>query len=66
MSTTTEADIANVLWKALQNVAVENNDSTDEKITVNVSKIDDKQEFTVTKAEIVDFVTTNLQLKCNK
>ncbi|MEK1422888.1 hypothetical protein [Limosilactobacillus fermentum] len=60
MSTTTGADIANVLWKALQNVAVENNDSTDEKITVNVSKIDDKQEFTVTKAEIVDFVTDQM------
>ena len=61
MSTTTGADIANVLWKALQNVAVENDDSTENQITVNVSQKDNKQEVTVTKAEIIDFVNDQMQ-----
>ena len=60
MSTTTETDIANVLWKALKNVAIENNNSADDQITVNISKIDDKQEFAVTKAEIIDFVNDQM------
>lgn len=59
MSTTSETDIANVLWEALQKVAIENNDS-DDQITVNICKTDDKQEFTVTKAEVIDFVNNQI------
>ncbi|MBM6729486.1 hypothetical protein H7U27_09535 [Lactobacillus ingluviei] len=32
MSTTTETDIVNILWKALKNVAIENNNSADDQM----------------------------------
>lgn len=60
MGTTTETDIVNVLWKALQNVAIEDDNSTDDQITVNISKDNDKQEFTLTKAEMINFVNDQM------
>ena len=41
MNTTTEKDIVNILWKALKHVAIENDDSIDNQITVNIKKMVD-------------------------
>ena len=60
MNTTTEKDIVNILWKALKHVAIENDNSIDNQITVNIKKINDKQEVKITKAEIIAFVNDQI------